>query len=196
LKQERDCCGLLPQLAPPSASARGRAEEANHEVSRRSIQVHGCYFDWLSLCPDETTEALGSRKFLWAFFVSRSSTRHARPVGPEYFRIFLWNSSESLNGEGSSSFEFDCWNKRNGICYLSESIWKEKNAPNKKFDPTAPFVTLIARSLVQSTRQSLRERACGSTLALAGPCGRVPHEGFQIGRNLGKLMLRKSDDGL
>ena len=30
------------------------------------------------------------------------------------------------------------------------------------FDLTAPFVTLIARSLVQSARQSLRERACRS----------------------------------
>jgi len=168
LKQERDCCGLLPQLAPPSASARGRAEEANHEVSHRSIPVHRCDFDWLSLCPDETTEALALMKFSLALFASRSSVRHAGPVGPKYFQILLWNSFESLNGEGTLSFEFVCWIWKNGICYLSESIWKEKNAPNKKFDPTGPFVTLIARSLVQSTRQSLRERACGSTLALGG----------------------------
>ena len=49
--------------------------------------------------------------------------------------------------------------------YFSRDNEEEKTS-NMHFNLTAPFVTLIARSLVQSTRQSLRERACRLSGAL------------------------------
>jgi hypothetical protein len=54
--------------------------------------------------------------------------------------------------------------------YFSRDNEEEKTS-NMHFNLTAPFVTLIARSLVQSTRQSLRERACRLSGALCGPFG-------------------------